>query len=174
MPPAEAIPPQEPTELPALSPEELYVHNLTLLSDRTDALAEDPTVVWRPNDRKNPEGNRTASMKAPIEAGQPLVTTKVSVIDEPGKGRWYVAHVTQGESTMAVSWQRGTVPYTRRRGHEPRRTSAEELGLMAKVTDPTIADVARHDTAAESLSPSHRIARRVGRLLGSKIVTRWH
>jgi hypothetical protein len=154
-----------------------YERRLSSAEVQIDAWAEDPTIKWRPNDRKvNPEGNRYIEYPVPSDDGKSWLQSRVAVIDEPGKDRWYVMHVTHGESTLVIYWQKGGELVRARRADrkDPHEANLGEMGLVQKVTDPEQARIKRKTGAsAEGLESGSRVAHRIGRLLGSKTVTRW-
>lgn len=155
-----------------------YERRLNGAETQIDAWAEDPTIKWKPNNRKeNPEGNRYIEYPVPSDDGRSWLTSRVSVVDEPGKERWYIMHVTHGESTLVIYWQKGGELVRARRADrkEPHEANLGEMGLVQKVTDSDQARIKHRkpQATAEEVQDGSWVAHRIGRLLGSRTVTRW-
>lgn len=155
-----------------------YERRLNAAEGQIDAWAEDTSVPWKPHDRKvNPEGNRYFKYAVPSDSGKSWIETRAAVIDEPGKERWYVVHITHGDSTLVIYWQKGAELVRARRADvkEPHEANLGEIGLLKKVTDPEQAHIKRRKpvASAEDLQRGSKTAHTIGRLLGSRTVTRW-
>ena len=179
--------PDDPILEPAAEPlgvtaEDEYARRAAVVESRIDELVDDDTVIWQPTDkRRNPEGNRYTEYPVPSDDERSFLTTKVTVIDEEGKPRWYVMHVSHGRSTLALYWHKGSDQVLARKksynsdGSEPHEATLDELGLAEKMTDPERAQVKRRgpEASTEGLSRKDKVAHYLGRMLGNKNVTRW-
>lgn len=81
---------------------ENYERNLVQASTQIDQLADDPSVVWRPVDRKRPGAGRVTTLFVPSGDQGAMLKADVSVIDEPDKPRGYVMRVNQDKPGVAV------------------------------------------------------------------------
>jgi hypothetical protein len=197
--------PTQKTEIPqafeeppvaALTEAELRSEKLGVLTDRIETLLEDPTVVWTPGDRDNPQV-RTTRLSAPGRRDGERMAANLQVIDESGSPRWYVLDATvetfrpaafgrpvMDSSKSVVYWSADGKAYAGQAktvdGKQVRRQpSNNELDIAAHLTNPEISRVRRqvaHRSSSEvmaGLPTSGKVAHVLGRLIGKRNVTRF-